>query len=824
MKLRFLLTLIICIVSFNFITCGDGRPLPIKPRPVTNLLSLKIQPVDFNNDNIPINRPDAQALIVDIIPEPIKEEDWDDSYFNLTAAGYEELWFLLEEHTETARIIAEISPNCFIQWGVGSSGTRPSKFGNSNEPQSFKNDDFLYIKVSTKDGLYYNHYRIHTRLASPVTLISVITVSNRRTNISYDAGRSEWEKARDEAEELPLSIAKKEGDGAEILVSKMNDFSTVKYATLPGGNYSNVALASLDFRYAETHDILVYNPEIQTDEIHKGALVQFTDQDVLIAEVTSQNTFEKNYYKFRVSVGRIATIDKLEMEDQSGSKTYNVLSMGIPSGGWEEVISGNFGTADQPAGGFKINITLSDEDGICEFIKIPKKDDQDDQLPVFTTPATGKVEFDNKEELAIKVKSYAQKNIALETDTMYYKVRVDLHAALIEIQPASAVYYVTSFNYPTTKNSYTYTNKSADETHPLPDHKTDSEKWFPETIEVEQILITAQGTRSLDREIAPLTVKLDREIKNPSYQWYTANSWYGGYGFDKDGRIRGDDDFIEDIYHPITDRGGLDEKNNVAFHNGGNMHYRLPIGYPFDKPLYEGEKIGTEPTYTPIIDASKRPFISGYTNQTQYYWVVVTDEDTGRQIQSERAAIIAEWGEIFDKGKPTGQKVPNKKHYIIDLNKDLGRPKRNETPFTFFREEYLIPLTFPTDFNIMDYSTCVAQAIFYLSDGRTWIQNWTQGDINFYNGETNKIVGYYNLTSDNATKGFGGGSNNPAGARLEVIPTHVGIAVAGEKGPTNLPPFLADGVTPDPGNYDSAQGWFCAFIELVELRFEGPGR
>jgi len=207
--------------------------------------------------------------------------------------------------------------------------------------------------------------------------------------------------------------------------------------------------------------------------------------------------------------------------------------------------------------------------------------------------------------------------------------------------------------------------------------------------------------------------------------------------------------------------------------------------------------------------------------------VVVTDRSNGRTVTSERAVVVTEWGEVWDLGRPTGTKV-DKKHYIVDLHNIVpkgqvgihGSPL-NPTPFTFKREKYAIPLTFPADFDIMNYKVCTAQARFFFKDGTPWIQNWTQGDLYFNQGGVQQ-VGYYNLTNNNGTLGLAGDSKEPQGADLLVTPDEVVIAPAGEKPVDLKPPFEDDGVTPV--NTNDAQGWFCAYIELVELRFEGPKR
>jgi len=775
----------------GFLTCRDDWVDPVIP--VTKLLSLKIQPIDFDNNNMPINRPGVSALVVENIPKPIVNEDWDDVFYNLTEAEYEELWFLLEDHTETARVIAVVSPGCKLEWGIGSSGTRPLRFANPGEPLPFSNNDFIYIKVSSKDEKHSSYYRLHARLASPVTLLGVITVSGRDTRLNYDDGFDNIDKSWDDAEELVISIAVSEAVLADILTEKMDDNSSVRYAVIKAGDpIGSDPIAGLNFQYGESHIVYIPDPETGVDIAYNAAKVPLGDQDLLIAEVTAQNTFDKNYYKFRVSVGRIANIARLNMV-APGNK-FNVLSMGIPNSNWEEVLSGSFATADQPLAGFGIEIDLEDAAASYEFVKIINKDAP---LPAFTSPTS--IEFENKAELAIKVES-ATKISGVPAATLYYKVRVDLLAAIILKQPVSTVYYITDYNYPKTEVTVII---------------DEQERVY------NRVLIDAAGSRTLDRAIEPLSVVLDRHVTGATYQWYTANSWYGGYGFDKEGRIVGDPGFIQDDYHPDTERGGLDEKNNVSFHNGGNMHYRIPIGYPLDNPIYTGDEIpgATGATYTPIIDARNRPFIAGYSNQSQYYWVVVTDSE-GRQVISERAVIVAEWGEVWDMGVPTGIKV-EKKHHIVDLNEDLGLPKRNAVPFTYHREHYVIPISFPADFDIRDYTLATVQAIFYLRDGRTWIQNWTQGDI-YFNVGNDRIVGYFNLTNNNATLGLSGDSRIPQGASLWSTPTHVVIAPSGEKPETLLPPFEADGITPI--NTDDAQGWFCAYIEIVEFRFEGPRR
>ena len=848
-----LAVLAVCVVSFGFLNCPENWVEPVRPK--TELISVYIQPVDLDLNNMPINRPGVKALEVEAIPTPILENDWMDNFYNITEADSEELWFLLQAHIETARVVASVTEGCTVQWGIGTSGTRPAFFTNPNQPLPFVNNDMIYIKVSTRDDKYSSYYRIFARLASPVTLISGLTIAGRELPIAFDDGNESWDALKiDEEKELPLSIAYGEGlAGASLLVTKMDDNSYVKYAMVPRSvDYTTYTVDQLDFKYSENEPITVFNPEKGEDEIKMGSSIVLNDQDVIIAQVLAQNENDKNYYKFRVSVGRIATIAKLTLN------TVEVGGLGLPSSAWSDVIAGAFGTAEaNPLADSYIaavNVELQDPDASWEFAKADKN--KPSQPPAFSLPGSGTIDISNKDFVVLKIMSKSPL-LAGGSDpavTMYYQVRIDFLAAQIKDQPLSAVYYVQSFDYPRTPVHLEATGNT-----------------------YQRVLISAQGSVTLDKTIQPLSVTLDRAVEEPTYQWYTANSWYGGYGFDRYGHVVGDPPCpggvqhegitcvgflidanspgFSDGYHPSTDRGGLDEKNNISFHNGGNSFYRLPIGYPLDAPKldydfarrggyssgnsgsngpagfpggfmlpYPGIKIsaadgGTSATYTPKIGAATRPFISGYSNQTQYYWVVVTGKN-GRTIESERAVIVTEWGEKWEKGEPTGDKV-TKKHHIVDLNKDLGSPKRNLVPFTFKREKALIPITFPSGFNVWDYSVATIQAVFYLADGRTWIQNWTQGDIGFERNGVGQVL-YYNLTNNNATLGLSGDSKEPQGANLEDTPTHVVVKPAGEKPVNRMPDFLADGITPK--NINDAQGWFCQYIEIVELRFEGPKR
>jgi hypothetical protein len=136
-------------------------------------------------------------------------------------------------------------------------------------------------------------------------------------------------------------------------------------------------------------------------------------------------------------------------------------------------------------------------------------------------------------------------------------------------------------------------------------------------------------------------------------------------------------------------------------------------------------------------------------------------------------------------------------------------------------------MTFPEGFNINDYSMVMCQALFYLADGREWIQNWTLGDFGFATANREKLVLWYNLTNDNGTRGLANSGNDPEKSGLNEIPGHLLVQPAGTSPIKQMPPFTAEGV-PDKAAIEAdgktAQGWFTPYIEIVELRFEGPAR
>jgi hypothetical protein len=555
----------------------------------------------------------------------------------------------------------------------------------------------------------------------------------------------------------------------------------------------------------------------------------FLDQDTLYVEVTAQNTVDKAIYKFKVSVGRIATIKTLKIGtgEVLGKGVAGINDSAIVDPGtanpdtfaWGSTRAGGFQVPnyDQPNAGFAITIELDDPRAKSQYTLI---DTIGAGLPAFND-TKGPMKFTNTNALAIKITSDNGKGI------MYYKIKVDLLAGVFEIHPASAQYYYCSYGKVTQGQNGTKIDYESP-TEFISDGETGGEK----------------------EEIAPLTFKLvgvaaGEVPAGATIQWYEANSWYGGYGFDPNGKITYT---VQNTNPPetVTEAGfdatggypapydkyhgeKFDEKLSTStMFNGGNQgppHYPLP-----------GRKIlgprGTASTYTPDID--KRPFVTGWSAETHYYWVEITDI-LGYKVTSGHAVIVSE-------------RNKDKKHYVVDTNNNykvdgIPQPFKNVLPFKAKYDYFRIPLTFAPGFDIMEYSIMFAQAKFYLADGTPWIQNWTNGNLAFedntgrtlasqYSKDGLVKVLYYNLTNYNGTLSIDGDTKEGEGF-LGDTPTHVVVSPSGDhlKGDNKdgYPPLVAsndvDFAVAAPSIVGTnLQGWFCGFIELVELRFESPTR
>ena len=760
-------------------------------------------------------------LNVALIPIPVPGENWDDEEYEVATADSGTV-IVKDTYSENKRITATASKGT-VKWGVGGIDSRPGRFRDLREPAEFGLDDFVYLQLS--DGESSLYYRFYPYYPSPVRELASITIAGRDPNeitLDNEEDPSKPIKARVARPTASLQtlsglIAGSQNYRGQIDITRGEATAGSRVAAAPQDGRSKIRYAIAvnpaaagRGEYTEFVDAeKAIDLDEQSKEITVGeSTLTFADNNVLVVEVTAQNEEDQYFYGFVVTAGRMAVIANLTLDGEI------VVGKGVQDNAWATVAPGGFATADQGDNGLTIGIQLEDPDGTYEYALITNTANADGQ----TYGTASAIKFNNGQSLAIRVRS-ARNN---PNDLRYYKIAITLLAANIIQQPKSAAYSVESHEYVTAE---------------APGEEHHGRLLVDDPANAGKSITLSPAT------IEPLSVVLDRDLTGATYTWYTANSWYGGYGFDREGRIGGDPGDIVDDYHPNAD--GRDEKGNISLHNGGNQFYRLPYpGYEIEGAggtVSAGQISGdkTTITYTPTISAKNRPFITGFTNQTQYYYVVV--EKGGQKATSKRAAIVTEWNQAFGDGIP-GAKLTGdakKKHYIVDLYAAMDTPARtaeglqdnpqNVAPFKAGNhgDQYYIPMKFPDGFNVKDYSIVTCQAIFYLADGKVWIQNWTQGDFGFADAAKEKLVLWYNVTNDNATRGLSGSGNDPSGSGLDETPAYLLIQPAGTKPLKQLPPFKATTDAwgrPEPQANNDAQGWFTPYIEIVELRFEGPAR
>jgi len=822
MKSRLTLLLPAAVVALFFASCAADVAAE-KPRPVVELLSVKIGDLNVSG-----------------IPEPVFDKVWDDQDYQVASADFGTFVVKRAAEIEDVKITATATPGARVRWGIASSGNRPDSFEDIRVNATFSTTNFLYFKVTAEDGVTTNYYRFYPVDASPVKELATVNIKGRQliertvgtggsavkfkiplpaTTLEALVGYTDENNVdvdgliKNDRYYGRIDITRPETSNARVEAEPQDKNARVRFAIAP-------SLDEAD-KVGEFVDTI---KEIVVDENEREATravgtVNFSDGNILIVEVAAENE-DTNYYAFVITAGRMATISSLKLDG------VLVTNIGTEHDVWSTVTPGNYSSADQGADGFAIAIELEDPQATYQYALIP------DVLatPPATFGADPKILFGHKQALAVRVRSIR----GAAADTRYYKVEIDLLAANVKRQPKSDYYYYYDANTlidpgVSDINWYDYIKLEVDPNHPN----------FTDPV---------HGSAA----VRALSIELDRPDTGFTYQWYEANSWYGGYGFDADGRIlyykttadgkqetdptkeAGFSSEVGYVYpgyenmtiteYPKADnvkdpfhQGHFDEKRNVSLHNGGNDFYNLPIpGRPI--PAAEG---GTAATYTPKVNF--RPFIAGFSNESHYYWVVATDPN-GLKVTSERATIVSE-------------RNPEKSHFIVDLyayldtsgnTPGLQANPRNPTPFKAGNhgDKYAIPITFPAGFDIMDYSVVTCQALFFLSDGRPWIQNWTQGDFGFELDGVNVVL-WYNLTADNATRGLQASGNDPSGSGLSILPSHLVVKPAGTKPLRDLPPFIdaKDVLGRDIPKLDgNAQGWFTPYIHISEIRFEGPSR
>jgi hypothetical protein len=756
----------------------------------------------------------------------IDSRTWDNYDEDVDGQEYGIINIKREADTINSRINVTASRSSRVEWGIGDKRNRPSFFQDIRVPANFSSQDYIYIKVTSENTKVINYYRFYAWVLKNGVSLADVFIDGKRAEIETHIDQ---ESLLDGLAAGSISITEKGAEGDKddpdsmlhspnnplIKAIGFDEDSVFRFAWVRENSGETPVFRSLN-------PITIYEGDdeniVESEEEGEEPTITITpvygkyfvmtealeDQDILYIEVTAQNEVDRGYYKFLVSVGRVANISRLFFGNEE------TMGKGIPNANFASVRLGSYASADQPTGGFSINIITEDPAADYEYALIAN-------TSVNTAPSfSGKpeqVEFDNVKALAIKVTS---SNGKLE---LFYKIKVDLLPGLFKRQPESKVYYY--YKDPATIQPVN-----------------------PEALPARWIYVDYPSPTEFESDVPqPIDFELDRPIPGATYQWYESNSWYGGYGFDANGKVSYIDytgraveqeaGFVADDYHAKN----FDEKKNPSLFNGGNQG---PPHYVLDGKAIVG---ATGETYTPKIDY--RPFIGGFSSESHYYWVEITAPD-GRKVTSARASIVSE-------------RDKRKKYYIIDTNNDykpngpnsVPKPFKNEIPFQKRDDKFRIPIKFPQkdpqdpsrDFDILDYSIMTVQAKFYLVDGTPWIQNWTQGNLSFednskkpdisqYGTGGDILVLYYNLTNNNSTYMMDGDSKEPQGADLRTpLPTHVVIIPSGDhtKGTTKngYPPLVESGgkmVAAPSIVGTNLQGWFCGFIELVELRFEGPPR
>jgi hypothetical protein len=792
-------------------------------------------------------------------PSPIASSDWANWDFSLSGEDARIINLQRDEDLVSVYLRPSASAKARIAWGIGDLITRPAEFYDYRVPATFNSEDYIYIRVTSEDTTQTQYYRFYAFLLKKGTNLDWVEVDGKRAVNAEAAGT--WDFQFLEAGTLSITVPG--ATNAAITAKGFEDTSTF--------SYGKVAKGSADAPvFSET------------------AVMTFTDEDTLYVQVTAQNGVDKAIYKFVVLVGRIANITRIgfigTLLDEN--RDTEVTSRGFPNALWDEVSEGSFASADMRASGYTVKIDLEDPGSKCEYQLMTTKPDTAPASGWTTLPSTGlsasPLAFNDANWLAIKVTSQGgpkdretywyettgtgsnqvttRHDGILHEGLLYYKIDVKMLAANFKRHPESKVYYYyqdpATAQPEITQFEVRFTKAGA----PLPEAE-----WHMESVPAGQgkKLDYASPTAFTSDTPVALSFELDRDIPNgTTYQWYESNSWYGGYGFDPDGNVcyiiqtdaygaqlNYEDAFKQDLYH----HRNFDEKGNPSLFNGGNQQacYVLP-GRPIP-----ADKGGTAATYTPRIDY--RPFNMGYSSETHYYWVEVKFP-SGRTTTSGRASIVSERNKA-------------KEYYVVDTNNawkdENGIPQRfmNGQVFKEQYDKFRIPLAgiLPNNFDVMDYLNLTAQARFYLADGREWIQNWTNGNLSFEDnvlvedddgnitGKPNPygpidpngslIVLFHNLTNNNGVYNLNSDGKEPSvGAPLMGNPTHIVLEPSGDhrKGPNKdgYPPLALD-TDPESPTYGKIvcspeivggppngdlQGWFCGYVELVELRFESPSR
>ena len=711
----------------------------------------------------------------------------------------------------SGRIRPTLSPGARAQWGIATRTTRPDVFYDTRVPVSLDDSEYIYIKVMSENGEEVNYYRFLAKLLSWATNLQYVRIKEREGKAGADihghsTGSTEWFKLQYmETDPLELSIALKEGQDALVVATPFDENATVRYAVVSEAENPNVDSGDMD---------PTFTPSDQR--------INIEDQSYLYVEVTAENTIDKEYFRFKVSVGRIAAIANLTFT--GGPEPYRIYGLGLPQPDWTKVGLSNYENADQPVDGFGISLTPDDPDAVITWGKIAN--DNAGQ-PSWATPA--KVRMDGTEALAIKVVSANGKI------TWYYKIGVVNLAANIKTHPRAAWYYRGTVAKPLTvemdrpaRGTYTY-------------QWYESDSWYG--------IYGRHGT-PLDEKNNITTVNGGPGqyfyLVQPDEPPYNAGGKVGG------GKVGAGSVLLDSDNWADMEKGGEPMAWTLTGETGStytprtdwvnNTPYML-VEADKDTQFYGGIK--EQNNAYPIAPYKQTPpkpdnyvnFLSGSTNESRYYWVKVTDSGTGLSVVSQRALILTETD-------------PDMDHFIFDWNNlPKETPKKNIKPFTkngtAEDNVYKIDLSdypFPADFEtkVKDYQICIAHAQYFLPDGRPWTQNWTHGNLHLGVGDPKVQTGSYGeLEWWHNNMGANGGSiplQAPHSSKggLEVKPTWIGMTPSGDPakglprpigvdGKYNTASDLPKGIysmnATDAYPAGVAQGYFAGFIELLEVRF-----
>jgi hypothetical protein len=836
-------------------------------------------------------------------PAAITPEVWNDWDTPNILGGEGAMIVNLQQDEDMVNILLKpsASKNARIAWGIGDQINRPAEFYDYRVPANFRDADYIYIRVTSEDTARTAYYRFYIFLMKKGTNMAELFVNAKFD----DDGRIIGGSGR-RAEKSPASpsldfryfeaglIDLTKTDAADALLTAIGfeDTSTFRFAQLPHGSEAEpvfgtntrMVFTDLDMLYVEvtaqnTVDKAFYKFVVTSGRIANLTLLKFDD-----IEVTSRG-FPNAVWGSTLA----GSFESADMPDVG--YTIGIAKEDPKSTVDWQLVKGNIYTSALPATGWEpIAELTSAKKAVFDntnflVIRVTSEDGMKTRHGVWYDPV-----LDAKGDPVLDPDGYERKTRRegdLTEGIRYYKIGVELLAANFTEHPISTVYYY--WKNPTEVQRIMHVFNRYDAKGVL----LPEEAWTEEDLtefrmdddnEIMIDPITKEPIRNgvfidyasprafpsddgsnngvngitATNKVKPLGFKLDKTIPaTATYRWYESNSWYGGYGFDPDGyrcynipnskgviQFNYEEDFTSDAFHARQ----FDEKGNPTLFNGGNQAARYPL-VGREIPDSEG---GNQATYTPRIDY--RPFL-GYSYETHYYWVVVTFPN-GKKATSGRAAIVSE-------------RNPDRRHLVIDVNnayKPNGAtsrpvPFRNGIAFKEKYDKFRIPLdgmlgSYITSsglvtekFDMTKWKILTAQAIFYLTDGTEWIQNWTNGNLSFEDNSADleetdppynqygpvhpkgTMLGlFYNLTNQNGTYDITSDVKEGSPPKLpDTTPTHIVIEPSGDhtKGPNKdgYPSLvLSDGkMVAAPGIVGKdLQGWFCGYIKLVELRFEGP--